>query len=211
MVSDQRAAPTSAFHWRAARVPLGRRCQSPARGIPALRPLDVSNRSYSVSTFLKDVARTHTAEFVNWVLSRLPSGPDVEWTDVHLGLEELRRLIDPEDLESSERTRLVDAVLRHAKESSGLDAGGLQPLGVLLAWAAPSVDAIMPSVTTILLRASEEEFRRVVGALSEFGEPLVFGLPGRDDGLSLSMRVASAVEVSRGLEALLARRSARAL
>lgn len=145
--------------------------------IPALRLLDVSNRSYSVSTFLKDVARTHAAEFVNWVVSRLPLGPDVEWADVHLGLEELRRLIDPEDLESSERTRLVDAILHHAKESTGLDAGGLQPLGVLLAWAAPSVDAIVSSVTAILMSATEEEFGRVVWALSELGEPLVFGSP----------------------------------
>lgn len=144
--------------------------------VPALRSLGVTNNAHHVSLFLKDVALSRPAAFVDWTFAHLPSGPDVVWADVHLSLEELRRLIDPDDIETAERSRLVDALLDRLVSSGGLKSAGVQPLAVLLAWAS-SVDEVMPRVANLLSTADEAGFGRIVRGLVEFGEPLVFGRP----------------------------------
>lgn len=152
--------------------------------IPVLRSLGVSSNTLHVSLFLKGVALARPAAFVDWVLSRVPSGPDAAWEDVHLNLEVLRRQIDPDEIDQAERSRLVDAILARLRDLPELESTGIRPMAVLLAWTSPSVQTAMPRVLGALVDADEERFGRVVRGLMEFGESLVFGAVSEMTALS---------------------------
>lgn len=142
--------------------------------IPRVTALNPGPQTLHVATFLKETASAHTGAFVRWVLSRLPPD-DAPPAGMVLALEDLRRWIDPEDMEVGERRRMAQAILDHAR---AVGYGGLsRSVGVLLAWVCPSAATAVAMAGPWLDSADQEGFRTLISVLEDYGVDLVFGAP----------------------------------